>query len=68
MSYDITSGFPTGAANSAQENSGTSGIIIDNISSAGQASSFYFTTGADQTCSTGGSGGCAVKLTQANLN
>ena len=68
MSYDITSGFPTAAANSAQENSGTSGIIIDNISSAGQASSFYFTTGADQTCSTGGSGGCAVKLTQASLN
>jgi len=68
MSFDITSTFPAAAANSAQENSGTSGIVIDNISSAGQASSFYFTTGADQTCSTGGSGGCAVKLTQGALN
>lgn len=69
MSFDITSTFPTAAANSAQENSGTSGIIIDNISSAGQASSFYFTTGADQTCTTTVDfGGCAVKLTQANLN
>ena len=68
MSFDITSSFPTAAANSAQENSGTSGMIIDNISSDGQASSFYFTTGSDQTCSTGGIGGCAVKLTQASLN
>lgn len=68
MSFDITSSFPIAAANSAQENSGTSGIIIDNISSAGQASSFYFTNEADQACLTGGSGGCAVKLTQANLD
>jgi len=68
MSFDITSSFPAAAANSAQENSGTSGIIIDNISSAGQASSFYFTTRSDEACTTGGSGGCAVKLTQANLN
>jgi hypothetical protein len=68
MSFDITSGFPSAAANSAQESSGTSGIIIDNISGAGQASSFYFTTRSDQICATLGIGGCAVKLTQANLN
>ncbi len=41
---------------------GTSGIIVDNDSSSGQASSIYFVT--NQICGTA----CAVKLTQAGLN
>jgi hypothetical protein len=67
--FNINS-FPASAtlAASTQEGSGTSGMVIDNNSSSAQASSVYFgalnTTG---TCGAGGTGGCAVKLTQASL-
>jgi hypothetical protein len=62
--------FPASAtlAASTQEGSGTSGMIVDNNSSSAQASSVYF--GALDTtasCGAGGTGGCAVKLTQAGL-
>jgi hypothetical protein len=50
------------------EAGGTSGIVIDNVSSLAQASSIYFSTLATTTCGDGNSGGCAVKLTQAGLN
>jgi hypothetical protein len=67
--FNINS-FPASAtlAASTQEGSGSSGMVIDNDSSSAQASSIYFgaldTTG---TCGAGGTGGCAVKLTQAAL-
>ncbi len=52
-----------------QEGSGTTGMVVDNDSASAQASSVYFgalsTTAA---CAAGGTGGCAVKLTQAGLN
>jgi hypothetical protein len=47
------------AGASAQEGSGTSGIIVDNVSSAAQASSVYFGVLGSNT---------AVKLTQSGLN
>ena len=67
--FNINS-FPASAtlAASTQEGSGTSGGIVDNNSSSAQASSIYF--GALDTtasCGAGGTGGCAVKLTQAGL-
>jgi len=53
--------FPTSANAfiTATETGGTSGIIVDNVGSQGQASSIYFTT-------LGGSHS-AVKLTQSAL-
>jgi hypothetical protein len=51
----------------AGENGGTSGIIVDNVSSSTQASSIYFSTLNNQGCSTGGNGRCATKLTQSGL-
>lgn len=69
MSLDITTGFPTAAAQARAEAGGTSGIIVDNVSTQPQASSIYFTTQSTTTCGDGVSGGgCAVKLTQSGLN
>ncbi|MGD0956829.1 MAG: hypothetical protein ABR953_08345 [Candidatus Acidiferrales bacterium] len=67
--FNINS-FPTSETPvpGVQEGSGTSGMVVDNNSSSAQASSVYFgalsTTAA---CGNGGTGGCAVKLTQAAL-
>jgi hypothetical protein len=51
-----------------QEGSGATGMIVDNNSSGAQAASVYFgalsTTAA---CGKGGTGGCAIKLTQSGL-
>jgi hypothetical protein len=48
----------------------TSGMVVDNDSSEGQASSIYFATANDLYTPTCGStaSNCAVKLTQAGLN
>jgi len=56
------------ATNTIDVAGGTSGIIVDNDSTAGQASSVYFGTLATSTtiCGTGAAY-CAVKLTQAAL-
>jgi hypothetical protein len=55
--------FPINSSNaagaSASEGSGTSGIVVDNVSSSGQASSIYFGVQVSNT---------AVKLTQSGLN
>lgn len=68
MSFDITSGFPSASSQARAETSGTSGIVIDNVSTAAQASSIYFTNLNNATCGDGvGGGGCAVKLTQSGL-
>jgi hypothetical protein len=67
--FNINS-FPTSQTPvpGVQEGSGTSGMVVDDNSSSAQASSVYFgalsTTAA---CGSGGTGGCAVKLTQAAL-
>ena len=50
-----------------QEAGGASGIVVDNGASG--ASNIYFSTLANQTCTTsGGTGGCAVSATQAALH
>jgi hypothetical protein len=73
-SYNITgvtgAGFPGSFADSASDAvaGGTSDIIVDNESSDTQASSIYFSTLRSATCGVGGTGFCAVKLTQAGLN
>lgn len=73
-SYDITSvtsaGFPAGFATSANASAagGTSDIIVDNEGSEAQASSIYFSNLHSAICGAGGTGICAVKLTQSGLN
>ena len=61
MSLNITSGFPTVNAGTTAlaAPGGTSGIIVDNDSTANQASSIYYATKT---------GGTLVKATQAGLN
>jgi hypothetical protein len=49
---------------------GTSGIILDNVVGSGTlagASQIYFTTQGNQTCATGGTGGCAIQASQSAL-
>jgi hypothetical protein len=65
--------MPTAINSSLGEPGGSSGIILDNVSTAAQASSIYFsplsyvTSGtANGNCPTGV--GCAVKATQSGLN
>jgi len=65
--------MPTAVNSSLGEPGGSSGIILDNVSTAAQASSIYFsplsyvTSGtANGNCPTGV--GCAVKATQSGLN
>jgi hypothetical protein len=60
---------PTSAAtNTADVAGGTSGMIVDNDSTAGQASSIYFGTLATSTTICGSTAAyCAVKLTQSGL-
>lgn len=56
------------ATNTADAAGGTSGMIVDNDSTAGQASSIYFGTLATSTTVCGTTAAyCAVKLTQAGL-
>jgi hypothetical protein len=55
-SFDITGGFPSFPFAVSAERGGTTGMIEDNISTAGQASSVYFTT-----LTSPGAGGCDVE-------
>jgi hypothetical protein len=78
FAFDITSGFPTTAAAKFSSNSGSSGIVIDNVTgSLTSATNLYFLTrqpqgtGSPCTVYTGGTnttGNCAIKLTQSGLN
>jgi hypothetical protein len=73
MSFDITNPATWGTTKStvatAVESGGTSGIIIDNSSSAGGASQVYFSPLGDQGCTTsGGTGGCAIQASQSALD
>jgi len=74
ISFDITSGtFPATVSATAAETGGTSGIIVDNVSTSVQASSAYFTTlsspGAGSCTNEPGNDSttCLVKRTQAGL-
>lgn len=72
ISYNITNPLAATVGAFTREGMGITGIVIDNDSSAAQASSFYFgdiaqNAGCNNTTVTTDTGGCAVKLTQANL-
>ena len=73
QSFDGINGtMPSTTTHTTGENGGTSGIVVDNVSSSAEASSIYFSTlsGATSTatgCKSGGLGYCAVKLTQSGL-
>jgi len=60
----LTSGFKYAGSGSG----GTSGIIVDNVSISAQASNFYYVNLVSSACTSGGTGACAVKLTQSALN
>jgi hypothetical protein len=69
--FNITSGFPAAATQTATESGGTSGIVVDNVSTQNQASSIYFVTLANTACAApvgSPNGRCATKLTQSGLN
>jgi hypothetical protein len=63
---------PTSVNATMPESGGTSGIVVDNVSALGQASSIYFSILANSTlptlpCNGAGGVGCAVKATQLGL-
>ncbi len=60
--------FPGNSTAGLTSEGGTSGISIDNLFSTAGASQVYFTPLANQTCTTGGTGGCATQASQAGLN
>jgi hypothetical protein len=71
--FVITNDISTGAIISGQATSvnypgGVSGIIIDNVSNSGQASSVYFSTQGVVNVGGCANSRCAVKLTQLGLN
>jgi hypothetical protein len=67
ITNDISTGVVTAALNFVNYPNGTSGIIVDNVSTAAQASSVYFTTQNSVTVGTCAASRCAVKLTQSAL-
>jgi hypothetical protein len=67
MSFNITGAFPTTAAATGATTGGTSGIVVDNVSTDGHASSLYYSTLGVSTCTGGSAGGCAVQRTQSGL-
>ncbi|MGD0497909.1 MAG: hypothetical protein ABSC23_05675 [Bryobacteraceae bacterium] len=66
-SFDITSGLPTIPQATGAESGGTSGIVVDNVSALGHASSLYFSTLGVASCTGGSAGGCAVQRTQGGV-
>jgi hypothetical protein len=71
--YIITNDISTGAIISGQSTSvqypgGVSGLVLDNISTTGQASSVYFSTQGVVNVGTCHNQRCAIKLTQLGLN
>ncbi len=65
---DISTGaIINGQATSVNYPGGVSGIIVDNTSTQGQASSVYFSTQGVVTVGSCNNARCAVKLTQQNL-
>ena len=74
-SANITAGFTTNITNPVTEGVGASGMVVDNQASTAtfpQAASIYFNAlqqnaACNNNTNGGGTGGCAVKLTQAAL-
>jgi hypothetical protein len=71
--FNITAGWNATIQKNILEGLGISGMVVDNDSTSAQASSIYFNSlNQNATCSSPQTGantnGCAVKLTQANLN
>ena len=65
---DISTGaIINGQATSVNYPGGVSGIIVDNTSTSGQASSVYFSTQGVVNVGSCANARCAVKLTQLNL-
>ena len=67
---DISTGVITGTLSGVNYPGGVSGVVFDNVSTGGQASSVYFST-LGTNVNVGGCNGnihCAVKLTQLGLN
>jgi len=64
---DISTGVITGTLSGVNYPGGVSGIIWDNVSTSGQASSVYFSTLTTSTTGTCSGTRCAVKLTQLGL-
>jgi hypothetical protein len=56
---------PTAATAGIATAGGSSGIVIDNTSSAAGASQIYYSPLGSQACGTGGTGGCAVQAAQS---
>jgi len=66
--HDISTGaIINRQATSVNYPGGVSGIVVDNVSTSGQASSVYFSTQGVVNVGTCNNQRCAVKLTQANL-
>jgi hypothetical protein len=73
--WNITAAFPTGFTNLAIEGVGTSGMVVDNAANTAtfpQTASIYFNAlqenvACNNNTNGGGTGGCAVKLTQSGL-
>jgi hypothetical protein len=69
ITNDISTGaIITGQAVSVSYPGGVSGIVVDNVSTAAQASSVYFSTQGTVNVGTCANTRCAVKLTQLGLN
>jgi hypothetical protein len=73
MSFSVptTPGLPpSGTTATLAATGGTSGIVIDNTVTTGPltAAQVYFSPLGDQTCGTGGKGGCAVQASQSALH
>jgi hypothetical protein len=63
-----TSAFPTAALATFATAGGTSGIVVDNVSVSGHASSLYYSPLTASPCTNGtGNTGCAVQVTQSGL-
>ncbi len=67
ITNDISDGSVPGGLSNVQYDSGVSGIIVDNTSTAAQASSVYFSTQGVVNVGTCVNQRCAVKLTQLSL-
>jgi hypothetical protein len=67
ITNDISDGSVPGGLSNVQYDSGVSGIIVDNTSTAAQASSVYFSTQSVVNVGTCVNQRCAVKLTQLSL-
>lgn len=69
--FDVTSGLGGTSGAGLGASGGTSGLVVDNISTQTGASQVYYSTLSTQACnnnsSSGGTGGCNVQASQAAL-